>query len=225
MMIRDHFDPPKHVCRILVIQLGDIGDIVWTVPTLLSLHAAYPEAALSLLVHRGFGGLMGAEPNLYKIFEVPSAEGGLIATIAREMRLIHILRQERFDWAIDLRSGDRGAFMAWLSGAPMRSAMLIQDASFLRNHLFTHLVRPVNENIRFTYGAAEQSLRIIRGLGIPTITDTPVLHVSDECLASAKRLLSPLQTGGQDALITLNPFSGGPIKSGMRTTGRLLWIG
>lgn len=207
MIVRDHFDPPKHVRRILVIQLGDIGDIVWTVPALLSFHAAYPEAALSLLVHRGFGGLIGAEPYLDKVFEVPSAEGGLMATLTREIQLIRMLRQESFDWAIDLRAGDRGAFMAYLSGAPTRSAMLIQDASFLRHRLFTHLVRPINENIRASYGAAEQTLRIIRGLGIPTVTETPKLHISNDCLASVKRLLSSLPLSGQNAMITINPFS------------------
>lgn len=215
MQIEANFPQSTNIRNILIIQLGDIGDIVWTVPTLLSLRAAYPEAALSLLVHRGFGGLMQAEPYLHRVFEVPSAKGGLGVTMRREMGLIRHLRQERFDWAIDLRSGDRGAFMAWLSGAPVRSALLIQDASCLRNHLFTHLVRPVNENVRFTYGAAEQSLRIVRGLGVPTVTQTPVLHVSDQGTAAAKQLLSRFGSSGngdQDTLITINPFSRWPYK-------------
>ncbi len=213
MNIRETFDLREPVRRLLVIQLGDIGDVVWTVPTLCSLHAAWPSTALSLLVHRGFAGLMEAEPYLHRVFQVPSAQGSLRDRIRGEWDLIRSLRRERFDGVVDLRSGDRGAFMARLTGASLRVALWCDDASALRNRLFSHLVHPVGEHVRRSLGAAEQSLRIVRALGVPTLTSVPVLHVSPTALTSVDRLRESLgspnatdQAGGRP-FVTLNPFS------------------
>jgi heptosyltransferase-3 len=211
--IRETFDLPDPVRRLLVIQLGDIGDVVWTVPTLASLHAAWPSTALSLLVHRGFAGLMEAEPYLHRVFQVPAAQGGPWERIRGEWDLIRSLRRERFDGVIDLRSGDRGAFMARLTGASLRIALWCDDASALRNRLFTHLVCPVDEHVRRSLGAAEQSLRIVRALGVPTLTSVPFLHVSSAALASAEKLLgssgvaNAVDWADERPFVTLNPFS------------------
>ena len=69
--------PAATIHNILIIQLGDIGDVVWTVPSLLSVQAAYPEAKLSVLVREGCGDLLQAEPYLHKIF---SGSASLIKT-------------------------------------------------------------------------------------------------------------------------------------------------
>ena len=174
MQIKTSFDPFRDIRRILIVQLGDIGDVIWTVPTLLSVAAAYPQARLSVLVHETFGDILQAEPYIEKIFEVPKSSGDTLDQVKTQVRLVSALRREHFDLAVDLRSGDRGAVMTRLSGAKIRAALSVQDASFLRNRMFTHLVLPVNENIRMSYGAAEQSLRVVRGLGIETKTDIPV---------------------------------------------------
>ncbi|MDQ5984378.1 MAG: Lipopolysaccharide core heptosyltransferase RfaQ [Syntrophus sp. SKADARSKE-3] len=218
MMIREQFQIAATIRRILIIQLGDIGDVVWTVPTLISLHKAYQSAKVSILVREGSGALLSAEPYIDKIFEVPSPAGGFFAAAAEQVRFLHRLQNESFDLVVDLRSGDRGAFLSRLTGAPIRGALLHQDASFWRNHAFTHLVRPINEGIRTAYGAAEQSLRIIRGLGISTTTDAPALHVSSQAAALARKILHRLDLAWDQesvlkkTMITLNPFSRWPYK-------------
>jgi len=213
MMVSDQFLLPKAPRHILIIQLGDIGDVVWTVPTLLSVRDAYPRAMLSVLVREGSGALLEAEPYLSKIFQVRSYSGGFFEKARGQVRFISDLRREHFDLVVDLRTGDRGALMARLTGAPVRAALLSANASRWRNGMFTHLVRPVNENVRLTYGAAEQSLRIVRGLGIATKTTIPVLHVSPQAMTSVRALLARLDpewysvANPREAMITLNPFS------------------
>jgi len=41
----------------------------------------------------------------------------------RQIGFIRELRQEHFDLVFDLRSDDRGAFMAFITGAPVRAAL------------------------------------------------------------------------------------------------------
>lgn len=213
MRVEDCFQLPSAIRRILIIQLGDIGDVVWTLPTLLSVHTAYPGAELSVLVREGAGGLLAAEPYLCKVFETRAYGGGISEKAKQQLLLIRALRHEHFDLVIDLRAGDRGAFMARLTGAPIRASLLYVDASFWRNRMFTHLVRPANENIRLSYGAAEQSLRIVRGLGMATGANIPVLNVADQAKKTARKLLNALNPPWsadavvKETMITLNPFS------------------
>ncbi|HAJ27272.1 MAG TPA: hypothetical protein DCG53_08530, partial [Syntrophus sp. (in: bacteria)] len=104
-----------------------------------------------------------------------------------------------------------------LTGAPFRASLVYRDAPFYRNRLFTHLVYPANENIRIRLGAAEQSLRIVRGFGIPTGDTVPKLFVEPETLGKMKNLLdnhgvySQVQDDAPNdaptGFVSLNPFS------------------
>ena len=39
--------------RILIIQLGDIGDVVWSLPALQAVREAYPGAEVAVLLREG----------------------------------------------------------------------------------------------------------------------------------------------------------------------------
>jgi heptosyltransferase-3 len=143
---------------------------------------AYPQVNVSVLLQEGFGCLLESDPSIYKIFEVKRNQGSLSHSAIAQLRLIKELRQEHFDLIFDLRGGDRGAIMARLTGAPMRASLYYRDVPFWRNRLFTHLlVEPVPPKERI-FGAAEQSLRIIRGFGIVTKSTIPRLWVSDQAV-------------------------------------------
>ena len=139
MLIKEHFKVTGDTKNILVIQLGDIGDVVWTTPTLWAVKESYPEANVSVLLREGFGCLLEADPSIHKIFEVKSTQGNLLLNIVDQVRLIKKLRNEQFDVVFDLRSGDRGAIMARLTGASIRGSLYYTAVPFWRNRLFTHL--------------------------------------------------------------------------------------
>ncbi|MDI6776573.1 MAG: glycosyltransferase family 9 protein [Syntrophales bacterium] len=105
----------------------------------------------------------------------------------------------------DLRADDRGAIMAYLSGASVRVAQYYCGLPFWRNRLFTHLVLPlpVKEKNR---RAAEQSLRIVRGVGIDAETTVPRLWITEQTGKQVRRLLDAEKIGAAP-WITLNPFS------------------
>lgn len=198
---------PDNIKKILLIQLGDIGDAVWTVPTMWAVKRAWPDARLAILVREGIGSLLEAEPALDKIFEVRNEAGNFLRKGRDQIRFLRALRREKFSLAIDLRSDDRGAIMAYLSGARMRvSWHYRENVPFWRNHVFTHLVESpaAGKKIR---GAAEQSLRIVRALGIEPGETIPRLRVSEEGGRRVKELLEREGIADLPGWVSLNPFS------------------
>ena len=194
------------VKKILLIQLGDIGDVVWMTPTLWAVKAACPQADLFVLLREGNGALLEADPAVCGTIEIKKYRGSLYERLREQFRFIRDFRRRRFDMVIDLRADDRGAIMARLSGAPVRVAQHYRGVPFWRNRFFTQLVKPPPRKDEAS-GAAEQSLRIVRELGMEAQTAVPRLWVREEVKKSAGGLL---KESGIDVLsrwVSLNPFS------------------
>ena len=225
MKISDRFNKPSQVYRILIIQLGDIGDVVWSLPAVRAVRAAYPGATVSLLLRDGNGSLFAAEELPPGIFEVRKGNGGFLGGLRAAMHLVLDLRRERFDLVFDLRGDERGGYMAFLTGARLRAAQYFASLPAIRNHLFTHLVMQPHD-----YGPpavpSETSLAILRPFGIETETNVPELHLSADIVSRAGRILMQkgvLPDSGRAACdqeghradpspaserwVTLNPFS------------------
>jgi len=196
--------------RILIIQLGDIGDIVWATPTFRAVGETCPQAEISLLLREGLGSLVKADPHIHRIFEIPRREERFWQRAKRQCSLIRSLRRERFDLVVDLRLDDRGAFMALLTGAPQRVSLIDRTAVW-RNRLFTHLVDPPPAAQRI-YGAAEQSLQIVRACGVETGDHRPKLWVDDETAVTVRYLLDREGISTMERWISINPFARWPYK-------------
>ena len=187
------------VRKILVIQLGDIGDVVWAIPAFWALKAAFPQAGLSVLVRNSNGELLLDDPHIDKIFQVDQQ------SVFSGLRLLKNLRREKFDLLFDLRADDRGAFISFVSGARMRAA-LHYHGLFWRNRAFTHLVDPlpVKEKI---LGAAEQSLKIIRAFAIKETTSVPQIFVAEKWKDKISTLLAGEKVWTKNGWVSINPFS------------------
>lgn len=185
--------------KILVIQLGDIGDVVWAIPTFQMVKDAFPQANLFVLTRKPNGDLLWNDERIHKVLQITKQ------SLGNEVRFIRRLRQERFDLTIDLRADDRGAFTSFLSGAPVRVA-LYYPGHGLRNRLFTHLVDPQPEK-KNNLGAAEQSLRVVRGLGIDGKITVPRINVAGESREGMQTLLANEKVDMKKKWISINPFS------------------
>jgi predicted lipopolysaccharide heptosyltransferase III len=193
--------------KVLLVQLGDIGDVVWTEPTVRAFRETFPSVEVSVLARSGFGELLVAHPDVHRVFNIAPVKGGILAEITAQSALVGKLRRERFDVVFDLRAGDRGAVMAWLTGAPYRvSLYYAQDIPFWRNSLFTHIVDPPPLET-LVQGAAEQTLRIAREFGIDTANRAPRLHVSEEVRRRVSVILQEVGLEGAGRWVSVNPFS------------------
>ena len=205
MLVKGNTLDSTDIRNILLIQLGDIGDVVWATPTFRAVKETHPKSNVFVLLRESIGSLLEADPHIHKIFEVKRYRGDLIEKIKGQFRLFRALHKERFDVVFDLRLDDRGAFMAFLSGAPVRVAITCPNVLW-RNWLFTHIVVPHAPKKRIL-GAAEQSLRLVREFGIDTNDTIPKLWVSEKVKRQAKKLLDRDNITTFRRWVTLNPFS------------------
>jgi len=214
---RSTFQLPASVRKILLIQLGDIGDVVWTTPSIRAVKNSIPNSRVSLLVKEGFGSLLEADPSVDRVFEVKQYRGNLFHRVVGQLSFLKSIRSQHFDLAVDLRLGDRGAFMVFATGAPLRVTMHHHGGvPFWRNYLFTHAVVPgasvkncfvVSEATTDRRVAAEQSLCILRVLGIDTDDTIPRLWISDDIKKRVQDILAREKVEDISRWITINPFS------------------
>lgn len=193
--------------NILLIQLGDIGDVVLTTPTVRAVKENYPDARISILVRKPFGSLLIADPHLYEVVETTKTRGSLLSAIREHLRFALRLRRAQYDLVIDLRTGDRGAILCFLTGAPIRVGLQEDSKPFWYKHLFTKLLRdPPYAELPIHPGAG-QSLRIVRAIGIDTDNSTPKLHFSSKDKGRALELLAECGLLSSNRWITINPCS------------------
>ncbi|MEI7589792.1 MAG: glycosyltransferase family 9 protein [Deltaproteobacteria bacterium] len=206
MIIRNNFKRFENIKKILVVQLGDIGDVVNSVPALHSIKEAYPKASISVLTRESFGSLLDADKCIDEIFGVELRQGNVITRELPQIALIARLRNKKFDLVFDLRSDERGAFMAFASGAPIRAGLFYGRHQFWRNHALTHLFNIDTTKEASTAGASEQSLRIIRGFDIPATEEIPKLFVAPDAQVEIEEMINDNGLH-QQKWISINPFS------------------
>lgn len=191
---------------ILVIQLGDIGDVVLATASFRALKDSLPDARIHTLVRKGCGALLAADPNLSGIFESRRG-GGRLSDAAREnLALARALRAERFDLVVDLRTGDRSAILALLARGTEKVAYA-GDGAFWRRFVYTRLFDRLAAAPPPAHPGADQSLRILRAAGLDVGNFLPQLHVSDETDATAQGILSAAGISPGAQFVTINPFS------------------
>jgi lipopolysaccharide heptosyltransferase III len=192
--------------NILLIQLGDIGDVVLTTPALRAVRESYPEARVSILVRKPFGSLLAADPYLHEVIEAAGTRGVLFHTLREHWRFARRLRHARYNLVVDLRTSNRGALLAFLTGAQERIGRQA-GKSLLRNLAFTRLLPNPPYAPLPVHPGADQALRIVRAIGIDTGDSIPRLHVSPEDAGRAAALLSELGLASGRRWVSINPCS------------------
>lgn len=192
--------------NILLIQLGDIGDIVLTTPTILAVKETYPDARVSILVRKPFGSLLLADPYLHEVVESTQVRGSSLHTLREYLLFARRLRRARYDLVVDLRTGDRGAILSFLTGARMRVGREVREKQLWRDFIFTKIIRDPPAEPLPTHPGADQSLRVVRELGINTANSTPRLHIAPADQIRARELLDKLGVA-PNRIVTINPFS------------------
>ena len=197
---------PDNIRKVLLIQLGDIGDVVWTIPSIWAAKNSISGSEISVMVQQGFGGLLEADSSVAQVFEVKRYSGNLLHQAASHMSFLKNIRDQHFDLVVDLRLGDRGAFLSFATGAPHRVTMHHPEGvPFWRSYLFTHGIVP--DYPVHPRGAADQSLRILRKLGIDSDDIIPRLWITDTVKRRVGDILAREKVDGLAPFFTLNPFA------------------
>ena len=194
----------QHIRRILLIQLGDIGDVVLAIPTIRSLKNHYPQSHLTVAVREKASGLLQLCPWCDDILTIGEEKGPFQDRIVHHLRFFRSLRRKRYDLAVDMRTGTRGVLLAFLSGAPDRLGFKALDDPW-RNRLFNHLTNPPMDRPRLHM--AHYHLLLLDRYGIAVDARWPRLRISARYSDATDRLLDRHHVPPNLPLIAIQPFS------------------
>jgi len=190
--------------RVLLIQLGDIGDVVLTIPTIKALRESRPTSALYVAVREHARELLEDCPWVDGVISVERMRGTLLERFFHQRDFLQALRAKKFGAAIDLRTGTRGAILSYISGASLRIGRYADDGRLWRNRLFTHLVKPENEMEQYS---SLHSFNIVAPFKVDAHEIDPELTVTREREMRVERMLRDEGIGSGRPLIVLHPFS------------------
>ena len=111
--------------RVMVLDLGFLGDTVHLLPALWMVRQAYPQAELHCAVAEHVTSLMECVPWVNRVWGYMRYPRH--ATLRENLQMVSRLRRERFDVVINLNGSDRSSWLTFLSGARERLGRLPDD--------------------------------------------------------------------------------------------------
>jgi ADP-heptose:LPS heptosyltransferase len=128
--------------KVMVLDLGFLGDTVHLLPALWMIRQAYPEAELDVTVAAHIVPFMECAPWVNRVWGYTRYPRH--ATLRENWDMIRRLRRERFDVVINLNGSDRSSWLTFLSGARERLGRTPDDGGplFWKQMFTAHVQHP-----------------------------------------------------------------------------------
>jgi heptosyltransferase II len=205
--------PPR---RILVRGVNWLGDAVMTIPALLRLREAFPQAHLALLTPDKLADLWQHHPAINQVLTFRSGEG--LWSVGRR------LRGQGFTAALVLPNSPRSALEVWLGSIPRR----VGFARPWRNLFLTEAVPPVPGMVSLRKRSAREIRRRIAA-GLPSESYPAASHQLFHYLQLAGVLGASRQPLAPSLVLTAAERGSGATGLFRRVTGEAgpsnLWFG
>src|SRR5215471_2887109 len=111
---------PRHI---LIIDFGQLGDVVMSLPALRAIREKFPHARVTVAVGKPGAeiiGMSGDADATIEIDRVALRDGFKPWSIVKVVDIVKDVRRRRFDFVIDLHSFSETNLLGFLSGAPAR---------------------------------------------------------------------------------------------------------
>jgi lipopolysaccharide heptosyltransferase I len=169
--------------RILLIRPSALGDVCRSVPVLVSLKRAFPEATVDWMVQDSFVEAIESHPDLGQVVPFPRKQLGRFMRTGRIDRVLGWMRSVRrnnYDLVVDAQGLLRSGLIARAAGAGVRVgyANAQEGAGFLYNRRFR-----VGRDLH----AVDRMLALIEAAGIEPIADMR-LYTSEAARSEAEAL-------------------------------------
>ena len=197
------FDPRN----ILVIDFGQLGDVVMSLPALRAIRGRFPHAQITVAVGKPGGeliGLSGYANDVREVDRVSLRDGPTLISIGRILKFVAQVRKAKFDFVIDLHSYYETNILGFLSGAQHRlySRRSNRSLDFLGNF------KPQPAKETETTHLVDRYLDLLKPLGIENPPRTPVLKTSAAADFAVEGLLKKEKAQSGELLVGLFPGAG-----------------
>jgi heptosyltransferase-1 len=167
--------------RFLIVRLGSLGDIIFTLPAVAALRASFPDARIDWLIDRRWMALVEGNPHVTRIIALPDRSVKTYFGCAKS------LRENRYTCAIDIQALYKSAALAWLSRAPVRIGF---TRHFVRESgaalLYTKRVAPREPHM------VGQNMELAMAAGARAVPVQFPLHVTPEAAQSVNAMLGDI---------------------------------
>ena len=197
------FDPRN----ILVIDFGQLGDVVLSLPALRAIRHRFPDARITVAVGKPANevvALSGYANEIFEIDRVGLRDGNKLISIGRIIKFVKRVRQAKFDFVIDLHSLSETNLLGYLSGAPHRLYSRRPGRSL--DYLANFKPRPAAE--AKDRHAIDRYLDVVEPLGIQNAARIPVLKTSNTADSAVDTLLKKEKAQSGELLVGLFPGAG-----------------
>jgi ADP-heptose:LPS heptosyltransferase len=201
------FDPSN----ILVIDFGQLGDVVLSLPALRAIRQRFPKARITVAVGKPGAeivNLSGYADSTLVVDRVALRDGVKLVSIGRLIKLVKEVRQRKFDFVIDLHSLSETNMLGFLSGAPKRlySRRPGRSLDFLANFKPQPPIDYNNPNQHLI----DRYLEVLVPLGIKDAPRVPRLDTRPQDDLAVEALLRKAKANTGAPLVGLFPGAGHP---------------
>jgi ADP-heptose:LPS heptosyltransferase len=139
---KSFFSRTQTAKKVMVLDLGFLGDTVHLLPALWMVRQSYPQARLHVVVASHIATFMEIVPWVDQVWGYMRYPRH--ATLRENLDMVARLRREKFDVIINLNGSDRSSWLTFLSGARERLGRVPDDGGplFWRRMFTAHVHHP-----------------------------------------------------------------------------------
>ncbi len=206
-------NPSFNPINILIIDFGQLGDVVLSLPALRAARKRFPNSKLTVAV-----GKPGAEivelaevaDTVLAVDRVALRDGAKVMSLVRLYKLVKQVRRANYDFVIDLHSLSETNLLGFLSGAPKRlySRRPPRSWDFLANFE----PRPPVEDDHRKRHLIDRYLDVLLPLGVKDAEREPRIASRSRDNAFVASLLKKVKADAGLPLVGLFPGAGHPTR-------------
>lgn len=206
-MSSSRFDPRN----ILVIDFGQLGDVVLSLPALRAIRERFPSAKITVAAGKATSPVItysGYADETLTVDRVALRDGFTLTSIVQIFKLVGNVRQREFDFVIDLHSLSETNILGFLSGAGHRlfSRRPGRSLDFLSNFN----PRPPVEASNRDRHLIDRYLDVLIPLGVKDADRFPRLRTKSATDKEVEQLLRKAKAEAGSPLVGLFPGAGHP---------------
>jgi ADP-heptose:LPS heptosyltransferase len=201
------FNPKK----ILVIDFGQLGDVVLSLPALRAIRAQFPRAQITIAIGKPGAeviNLSGYGDDTIVVDRVALRDGFKPVSLFRVFELVKDVRRRKFDFVIDLHSLSETNLLGFLSGAPKRLYSRRHGRSL--EYLANFHPRPPAESEDSQRHLIDRYLDVLIPLGVQDADRVPRLRTRKADDLVVDQILSKARVAPGTPLVGLFPGAGHP---------------
>jgi ADP-heptose:LPS heptosyltransferase len=197
--------------NILVIDFGQLGDVVLSLPALRAIRQRFPNARITVAAGKAASevvDLSGYSDESLMVDRVALRDGFTLTSVVQIFKLVGDVRRREFDFVVDLHSLSETNLLGFLSGASKRlySRRPGRSLDFLSNF---NPRAPLEASNRDQH-LVDRYLDVLLPLGIKGADRVPRLRTKATCDLEVEQMLRKVKADSGTPLVGLFPGAGHP---------------